>query len=272
MNLIKVLTAVLFAGSLFLMYYLYDGIDSVIESQKEIKTKEAQMIERLGLIREAEMIFQEQMGRYTANWDSLADFIENGKVPIIQITEKIEQQAYGVEKVTQIRDTLGFIPARDRIFKRNFTMNAPDDGVFQGYKVAVGDKVIKTQKAFGIKFNGSAEISEPKFIENGTIASLADLKPGDKVTKGQNMINFWDYKFNPNVDIRKIGEIPYEPGKLLNIFVGKVDKSGLMVDVIEVVDSNPADKSRKESNDLKNKRPLHFGSRYDAATTGNWED
>jgi hypothetical protein len=272
MNLIKVLTAVLFAGSLFLMYYLYDGIDSVIETQKEIKAKEAQMIERLGLIREAEMVFQEQMGRYTSNWDSLADFIENGKVPIIQITEKIEQQAYGVEKVTQIRDTIAFVPAKEKIFKRNFTMNAPDDGVFQGYKIAVGDKVIKTQRAFGITFSGSTEVSEPKFIENGTIASLADLKAGDKVSKGQNMINFWDYKFNPNIDVKKIGEIPYEPGKMLIIFVGKVDKSGLMVDVIEVIDSNPVDKSRKESNELKTKRPLRFGSRFDAATTGNWED
>lgn len=272
MNLIKVVTAVLFAGSLFLLYYLYDGIDSVIEERKEIDAKEAQMIERLGLIREAEMVFQEQMGRYTSNWDSLADFIENGKVPIVQITEKIEQQAYGVEKVTQIRDTLGFIMAKEKIFKRNFTMNAPDNGTFRRYYVKVGDKVIKTQRAFEIMFDGYSEVSEPKFIENGTISSLVDLKPGDKVVKGQNMINFWDYRFNPNIDIKKIGEVPYEPGTKLNIFVGKVDKNGLKVDVIEVVDPKPADKSRKESNENKSKRPLRFGSRYDAATTGNWED
>lgn len=211
------------------------------------------------------------MGRYTASWDTLADFIENGKVPIVQITEKIEQQAYGVEKVTQVRDTLGYIPAKEKIFKRNFTMNAPDDGIFQGFSVAVGDKVIKSQKAFGIIIGTATEVSSPKFIENGTISSLADVKAGDAVKKGQILINFWDYKFNPNVDASKIGEIPYESGKLLNIFVGKVDKNGILVDVIEVVDSNPADKSRKESNENKSKRPLRFGSRFDAATTGNWE-
>jgi hypothetical protein len=272
MNLIKVLTAVLFAGSLFLMYYLYNGIDSVIEERAEIDRKEDMMIERLSLIREAEIVFQEQIGRYTANWDSLANFIENGKVPIIQITEKIEQQAYGVEKVTQIRDTLGFIPASEKIFKRQFTMTAPEDGVFQGFNIKEGDRVIKSQKAFGFKINGVGETVEPKFIENGIISQLADVKPGDKVSKGQILINFWDYKFNPNIDVKKIGEVPYEPGLMLNIFAGRVDKSGLMVDVIEVIDPKPADKSRKESNENKTKRPLRFGSRLDAATTGNWED
>jgi hypothetical protein len=272
MSPMKVLTAVLFAGSLFLMYYLYNGINSVIEERAEIDGKEKMMKERLALIREAEIVFQEQIGRYTSNWDSLADFIENGKVPIIQITEKIEQQAYGVEKVTQIRDTLGFIPAKEKIFKRQFTMVAPDDGEFGGFNIKEGDRVIKSQRAFSFKMTGAKEAVEPKFIENGIIAQLADVKPGDKITKGQILINFWDYRFNPNIDIKKIGEVPYEPGLMLTIFAGKVDKSGIFVDVIEVVDPKPADKSRKETNENKTKRPLRFGSRLDAATTGNWED
>jgi hypothetical protein len=269
MNLMKILTAVLLAGSIFLLYYLYDGIESVVAEREEITNKEAQMKARLLLIREAEIVFQAQTGHYTANWDSLADFIEKGEVPIIQITEKIEQQAYGVEKVTQIRDTLGFIPAKEKIFKKNFTMNAADDGIFQSFNVKVGDRVIKNQKAYSIIIGG--EVRPPVFIENGIIASLADLKPGDKVSKGQNMINFWDYQFNPNIDVSKIGEVPYMPGKMINIFVGKIDKSGLKVDVIEVTDPAPADKTRKESNENKSRKPLRFGSRLDASTTGNWE-
>jgi hypothetical protein len=269
MNLMKSLTAVLLLGSVFLLYYLYYGIESVVEDRKTIAIKEGQMKERLLLIREAEKIFQEQIGHYTSNWDSLADFIEHGEVPIIQITEKIEQQAYGVEKVTQVRDTLGFIPAKEKIFKKNFTMNAAEDGIFQSFNTKVGDRVIKNQKAYSMTIG--SEVRSPVFIENGIIASLADLKPGDKVAKGLNLINFWDNQFNPNIDIKKIGEVPYMPGKMLNIFVGKVDKSGLFVDVIEVVDSAPADNSRKESNENKQRKPLRFGSRFDAATTGNWE-
>jgi hypothetical protein len=199
----------------------------------------------------------------------LADFIENGKVPIIQVTEEIIPQAYGVEKVIQHRDTLGFVPARDRIFKKSYTMNAADNGIFQGYRVKVGDVVIKNQDAYTLIVDGQSRT--PVFIENGTISSLASVKQGDKLTKGQPLINFWEYQFNPNIDLSKLGEVPYLPGKMLEIYVGKVDKSGLMVDVIEVVDPAPADKSRKESNDNKTRKPLRFGSRLDAATGGNWE-
>jgi biotin carboxyl carrier protein len=272
MSLTKILTIVFLLGSLYLSYVLYNGIDSVIAEREIIKGKETQMKERLMLIREAEIVFQEQMGRYTSNWDSLANFIENGKVPIVQITEKIEQQAYGAEKVTQIFDTIGFIPAKERIFKKNFTMTAPDDGSFQSFAVKVGDQVIKSQKAFTIKSSATGAEQSPKFIENGTIASLADVKAGDEVKKGQILINFWDYRFNPNVEISKIGEVPYEPGTMLTIFTDKVNKSGLIVDVIEVVDPKPADRSRKEDAENKARRPLRFGSRLDAATTGNWED
>jgi hypothetical protein len=269
MNLTKILTIVFFAGSAVLAYFLYDGVNSVILEREQIAIKEDQMKTRLMLIREAEIVFQKQMGYYTANWDSLADFIENGKVPIIQITEEIIPQAYGVEKVIQHRDTLGFVPAKDKIFKKTYTMNAADNGTFQGYKVKVGDVVIKNQDAYTLIVDGQSRT--PVFIENGTISSLTDIKNGQIVVKGQPLINFWEYQFNPNIDLSKLGEVPYMPGKMLSIFVGKVDKNGLMVDVIEVVDPAPADRSRKESNEIKTRKPLRFGSRLDAATGGNWE-
>ena len=269
MNLTKILTIVFFAGSAVLAYFLFDGVNSVIVEREEIAQKEEQMKLRLMLIREAEIVFQEQMGYYTANWDSLADFIKNGKVPIVQITEEIIPQAYGVEKVIQHRDTLGYIPASDKIFKKSYTMNAADNGTFQGYKVQAGDVVIKNQDAYTLIVDGQSRT--PVFIENGTISSLTDIRTGEQVIKGQPLINFWEYQFNPNIDLSKLGEVPYMPGKMLQIFVGKVDKSGLLVDVIEVVDPAPADRSRKESNENKTRKPLRFGSRLDAATGGNWE-
>ena len=85
------------------------------------------------------------------------------------------------------------------------------------------------------------------------------------------MINFWDYVFNPNVDVARIAEIPEGGGAKFDIFVGKVDKAGLMVQVIEVKDSKPANPERKESNEAKNRKPLRFGSRMDVSTSGNWE-
>ena len=89
--------------------------------------------------------------------------------------------------------------------------------------------------------------------------------------KGQLLINYWDYAFNPNVDIKKIGEIPNSPGKNFDMFVGKVDKNGVMVQVIEVKDPKPTNPMRKDSNEANGRKPLHFGSRIDVSTSGNWE-
>jgi len=277
------LTAAFLVVSIFLAYKLWYGIDSVVATRELIAIQEQQMIDRLRLIREAEIVFQEQNGRYTANWDSLANFIENGKVPIISRREEIKLKAYGGEDVILHIDTIGFISAKDRIFKKNYTMNAPEDGIFVGFnaKVTEGAEVIKGMDAYEMTSSDTAKASagrriSPKFIENGTIAKLAKVVAGDKVSKGTTLINFWEYQFDINTDVRKIGEIPYlteADGKpvMLQIFVGKVNKNGLLVDAIEVVDPRPVNPDRKESNDMKTRKPLRFGSRFDASTGGNWE-
>ncbi|NOT77123.1 MAG: hypothetical protein HOP08_19540 [Cyclobacteriaceae bacterium] len=270
MNLTKILTVVLLGASLYLGYYLYSGVQKVIDDRAVIESTEAAVIEKLKLIREAESVYQEQNGRYTASWDTLVRFIETGRVPILQRKEIIEQQAYGGEKVTIKTDTLGFVSAKERIFKKNYSMNATEDGTFMGYKVKVGDVVVKNMKAYSIKVS-SDRTNEPPFQEKGTVESLADLKAGDAVTKGKMLINYSNYVFNPNTDLTKIGEVPGNPGLMFDIYVKKIDRNGLMVDVIEVKDPKPINPARKDSNEQKTRKPLRFGSRTDVATAGNWE-
>ena len=265
----KILTFVLLAISVALFYVLYRSIQGSIEETERIKNTETAVIERLKLIREAEIVFMEVNGRYTANWDSLINFINNGQVPILERKEEIIQKAYGGEEVKVHIDTLGFISARDRIFKKNYTMNVADNGIFQGYNVKVGDRVIKNQKAYKLKV-GDRE-TQPPFAEQGIITNIADVPVGAEVKRGMLLINFWDYVFNPNVDIARIAEVPEGGGAKFDIFVGKVDKAGLMVQVIEVKDPKPANPERKESNEAKNRKPLRFGSRTDVSTSGNWE-
>ncbi len=270
MNLTKILTVVLLIASLGLGYYLYSGVQKVIDDRAIIESTETAVIEKLKLIREAESVYQEQNGRYTASWDTLRNFIENGMVPIIQRREIIEQQAYGGEKVTVKNDTLGYVSAKERIFKKNYSMNATDNGIFLGYKVKVGDQVVKNMKAYSIKVNEQRD-NEPPFQEAGVVESLADVKPGETVTKGKVLINYSNYVFNKNTDLAKIGEVPGNPGLMFDIFVKKIDRNGLMVDVIEVKDPKPINPARKDGNELKTRKPLHFGSRTDVATAGNWE-
>ncbi|MGB4844264.1 MAG: hypothetical protein WBP16_07355, partial [Ferruginibacter sp.] len=165
MNLTKILTGVLLIASLFLAYRLYRSVQGTIEDRESISTTEAAIIEKLKLIREAEVVFQSVNGRYTANWDSLVNFVRTGKVPIIQRREEITQKSYGVEEVKVIIDTLGFVSAQDRIFKKNYTVNFPDNGIFMGYKVKEGDRIIKNQKPYSIKVG--EKVNEPPMQDEG---------------------------------------------------------------------------------------------------------
>lgn len=269
MNLTKILTVVLFAASLFLAYRLYRSVQGTIEERELVDTTEDAIIGKLKLIREAEIVFYSVNGRYTANWDSLIGFIQTGQVPILQRREVITQKSYGVEDVQVFVDTLGFISAKERIFKKNYSVNASDDGIFMGFKVKMGDKVLKNQKAYSIKVGD--KVNEPPFQDQGTITKVEPINVGDVLKKGQSLLSISEYIFDPNTNLSTLGDLPGQTGAKFEIFAGRVDKSGLKVHVIEVKDPKPVNPNRKESNDAKNRKPLHFGSRFDVSTSGNWE-
>lgn len=270
MNLTKIITAVLFVLSLALFYYLYNSIDKTIELQESISTTEKQIIDKLSVIREAEKIFLEQNGRYTSNWDSLINFIENGKVPITVRTETIIPLSYGVDSVQVKIDTIDIVPAKEKIFKKSFSVNATDNGTFLGYMVKEGDYIVKGTRSYNFKRESSERIDEFTFLEKGTISSLAKLNAGDQVKKGQNLINFWNYLHNPEVDIKTLAQLPGSDKKF-EIFTSIIDRNGVKVSVIEVRDPAPINPDRRESNEAKNRKPLRFGSRTDVNTAGNWE-
>lgn len=270
MNLTKILSIVLFVVSIGLAWYLYDSINSTIEFRESISSTEKQITDKLSVIREAEKAFLEQHGRYTANWDSLINFIENGRVPITLRTEKITPMSYGEEKVEVIVDTIGFMSARDRIFKKTYNTNAAADGVFQGFLVKVGDKVIKGAQAYRMRAKDRDRTDVYNFIEQGTIVALAKVNPGDQISRGQNLISMWDYHLNPNVDVQNLSVVPGS-GKQFEIFVGKIDRNNAKVSVIEVRDPAPINPERKATNESKIRQPLFFGSRTDVGTAGNWE-
>jgi hypothetical protein len=273
MNLTRIITIVLFLGSAGLAYKLYYGVQKTIDDKANIEKAEAAVIEKLKLIREAEIVFFEVHKRYTANWDSLSNFIETGKVPIINRREEIKQVGYGQEEVKVFYDTLGYTSAKDKIFKKNYTVNASENGIFMGFKLKVGDRAIKNQKAYSIKVG--EKVQEPPLIDQGIITTLANVKVGDQLKKGQLLISFWEYTFSPTLDTKDLASKPKinpeMPDVKFDIYVGRVDKNGVLVQTIEVKDPKPDNPGRKESNEAKNRKPLQFGSRLDVSTSGNWE-
>ena len=223
MNLTKILSIVFFVISLGLAWYLYDNINDTIEFKEAIVSTEKQITDKLEIIREAEKAFLEQHGHYTSNWDSLINFIENVKVPITLRTEKITQLSYGEEKVELQVDTIGFMPAKDRIFKKTYTINASSDGVLMGLLAKPGDFVVKGSGAYRLRAAGRDKAEVYNFTEQGTITTAANIAPGTQISRGTNLYNLWDYVLNPAVDIKTLGVVPGSEGKMFDIYVGKID-------------------------------------------------
>lgn len=116
MNLSKVLSLVFFVVAIGLGYLLWKGVDDVVEKEKRIALVEAAIIEKLQMIRDAELAYQAANGKYAGSWDSLRNFISNGKIWLVQRTETTKLLEYGKEETTVTFDTLGSVPVMDSLF------------------------------------------------------------------------------------------------------------------------------------------------------------
>lgn len=249
--------------------YLVYSINDTISSKEYIAEREQAVIKQLELIREAEIAYQEAHGNYTSNWDSLIHFIKNERLPILQRSETIITLAYGADSVIVNIDTIGYISARERIFKETFTADAPDNGIFRGFYVKEGEEVTQNMKAFALEARGRR--FDHTFRNNGIVSSLANVNPGDSVAGGDNLITYWRYRFNPNVNIDRIAYVPGHEDVKFSIYADEIERNNIKVDVIEVKNPKPFNPERKESNEVLNRQPLRFGSRTDVTTSGNWE-
>lgn len=59
------------------VYIIYQQISTPIRFENEMKSKSAQVIERIKDIRTAERAYKSKYQKFTANWDTLANFILN---------------------------------------------------------------------------------------------------------------------------------------------------------------------------------------------------
>ncbi len=110
---------------LFLAYMLFSGIKGKIDLDESIKRSEARTIEKLKLIREAQKLFLSNNGRYTANWDSLMNFVLNDTFYIVEKKEIIEPRKpndpllyTNTDSIRIQIDTIGFNMVRDYLYPK----------------------------------------------------------------------------------------------------------------------------------------------------------
>lgn len=265
-SIIALVVALVLAG------ILVSRIKYAIDEEKRIAKSEAVVIDKLKLIREAEKAYQEVHNRYTNNWDSLINFVENGKYPITKRSEQIIELAYGADSVVVTIDTLDIIPAKEYIFIKKHDVFAADNGQFVEFFVKVGQPIRKGQKIYSM-ISATTNKKVNQIAKNaGVVTKIEDIKPNSKLNKGQLLFSMREEAFDPNTDISKLAIIPLtNPPAKFDLFADRIEKNRLMVNVIEVRDTQPVDPTRKESNEANNRKPLRFGSRTEVTTAGNWE-
>jgi hypothetical protein len=132
------LQAVLWILAIFFSYKIYDAINGPINFNKVKNERYADVINRLKLIRKAQIAHKDVKGVYSNNFDSLVKFIDEGIFTLIQKRDSSYMEYDRTYRIDMLRevvvvDTLGFVPVKDSLFKdsdvyRNFAQ-VPVEGV-----------------------------------------------------------------------------------------------------------------------------------------------
>ena len=103
----KVLVKVILVAAIGLLIFVcWKSIQGPIDFQEQREKRDKAVIQRLVDIRTAQVAFREIKGEYTANFDSLINFVKNGKVALLQkhgdLTEEQMEAGMTEAKAMQI--------------------------------------------------------------------------------------------------------------------------------------------------------------------------
>ena len=118
MNVTKILSITSLVVALGLSAFLIFRIKFAIDEEKRIARVEQKVIERLMMIRDAQVGYQAVHGEYANTWEKLIEFVKNGDFYIIEKSEEIITLSYGRDSSVVHLDTLGRIPVRDSLFNK----------------------------------------------------------------------------------------------------------------------------------------------------------
>ena len=102
--------------SLLLAGFLGNSIYTSIDNADRIERMEGEIINKLMMIREAQIGYQSVNGQYTSDWDKLKNFIDSGQFYLTTKIEHIITLDYGADSVYIEIDTLGTVAVRDSLF------------------------------------------------------------------------------------------------------------------------------------------------------------
>ncbi|UAM99138.1 DUF1275 domain-containing protein [Polaribacter litorisediminis] len=125
--------------AVYLSIKIYDGIMEPIQFAKEKVEKYAPVIKSLKIIRDAEVKYYEVNGVYTANKDSLINFVSNDSIALTETRTIVEQINKGggiiVDEEKRVTDTTGYEPVikyfKNRPYKTMFKVPGVEGKEFE---------------------------------------------------------------------------------------------------------------------------------------------
>ena len=119
MNVTRILTIFFFVAAIGLAYFLFSRIKFAIDEEQRIIASEQMVINKLTLVREAQIAYYSVHGDYAGHWDTLANFMQTGIFYLTQKSEEIITLAYGADSIIVHIDTLGTVSVYDSMFSEN---------------------------------------------------------------------------------------------------------------------------------------------------------
>lgn len=116
-----IINIVLFAVIVFLAIKVIQSIQAPIDFGNEKDKREAQVVQRLKDIRDAEVQYKQAHNKYTSNFDTLIDFCSNYMIPVVNMIPDPEDTTF----TKTINDTIDYVRVIDSLFgkRTNFNIN-----------------------------------------------------------------------------------------------------------------------------------------------------
>ena len=140
-----ILQIVLAAVIIVLAYLLYESLMDPIRFNKNVKSRENLVVERLKDIRTLQVIYKSEFGKYTGDMDTLIGFYNTGKIHVIRQVGSLDD-SLAVAQKRVYRDTI-VIPVKDSLFvnKPNFRIDSLRYVPIVGKKFEMDALIYETQ-------------------------------------------------------------------------------------------------------------------------------
>lgn len=107
--------------AILLVYLVIDSIRQPVAFANISRERELQVVQSLKDIRSSQVLFKQTYNRYTADFDSLIEYVKTGELPVVNIVADPNDTTF----TKTINDTVGYIKVIDSLFSKreNFDIN-----------------------------------------------------------------------------------------------------------------------------------------------------